>query len=73
MTNWALIALLCSIGFFLALVAAVISAALPYPTPPHWTDRLRRGATCAGKVLTLYIALVGMIVGLAALLTRHSA
>ncbi|MGW7331790.1 hypothetical protein [Streptomyces virginiae] len=73
MTTWALIALLCGIGLLLALMAGVIAAALPHTTAPHWTDRLRRGATCAGIVLTLYIALVGMVVGLVALLTMRSA
>ncbi|MEW2374237.1 hypothetical protein AB0940_33520 [Streptomyces sp. NPDC006656] len=64
MTNWALIALLCGIGFLLALLAGVVSAALPHPTAPHWPDRLRRGAAASGITLTLYIALVGMVVGL---------
>ncbi|MFG2235996.1 hypothetical protein ACGFNX_39410 [Streptomyces sp. NPDC048723] len=72
MITWALIALLCTIGLLLALLVGVVSAALPHSTAPHWTDRLRRGAAAFGITMTLYIALVGMVVGLLALLTMRT-
>ncbi len=68
MTTWALIALLCGLGFLLALLTGTVSAALPHSTASHWPDRLRRGAAAFGITLTLYIALVGMVVGLVILL-----
>ncbi|UUY52775.1 hypothetical protein NRK68_36585 (plasmid) [Streptomyces yangpuensis] len=72
MTTWALIALLCATGLLLALLAGAVSAALPHTSAPHWTDRLRRGTAAFGLTLTLYIALVGMVVGLLALLEMPS-
>ncbi|MEU3670808.1 hypothetical protein [Streptomyces virginiae] len=72
MTIWALIALLCGLGFLLALLIGAVSAALPHSTASQWPDRLRRGAAAFGIALTLYIALVGMVVGLAVLLGMRS-
>ncbi|MFE7095210.1 hypothetical protein [Streptomyces erythrochromogenes] len=72
MTTWALIALLCGLGLLLALLTGTVSAALPHATAPRWPDRLRRGAAAFGITLTLYIALVGMVVGLVVLLGMRS-
>ncbi|MGW0792938.1 hypothetical protein ACWD04_33225 [Streptomyces sp. NPDC002911] len=62
MIDWALVALLCSVGLLLSAIVGGVAAALPDPAAPHWADRCRRGAKAFAATLTLLIALAGVII-----------
>ncbi|MEU0002223.1 hypothetical protein ABZ069_35490 [Streptomyces microflavus] len=68
MALWSIVALVCSVGVLLSLVAGVVATALPDASASHWSDRCRRGFKAFLATLTLYIAFVLMVLAVRAAL-----